>query len=525
VLEARIQHLADALGIEMPTIIGDGEGTTQGPGDASRPISSAAGTLTPLGLVQRKIDEIASALGLTPQELENYARSETRGNLAGIVLLRDQAGAMSPRMAGMIAGQEDRLGQLEARMNEEFKELDNKFLDFVDGHDLRIRKLEEINGIKSPPRNAALDNLERRMNRMAGEDFGDAGPRGLQSPSAKAKAAAKQLGEDGGATFNPEDAADADGPRPASGPQDAMTKIKGEVNRLTREATEIKGRLEQLDQALDALRAGTPASVVQAALGSSGDIEDSAATRSEGYAKAAAEAAEECQRLKDELAEIVNAVNVPSPGLEDSILEGEMDLDDEMRDDAARQYVERQSVMEARLKQLEEQLDSASVVMPESQIFSSLRAVIKDVRRCLSRCELLYQLPEIKMFIKRFQRSLEVNAILHEKWIGPGAGKRTPAEGAAEQDQEDVSNHPSEGQMIRDAEYSRSAPDLRAKRGLGKRGEGPKKKPFRTVVDWVRPHTPLKLDPMFKGAGAPEDRDRAGGSRGDGATHLPQINR
>merc|ERR1719327_504083 len=102
--------------------------------------------------------------------------------------------------------------------------------------------------------------------------------------------------------------------------------------------------------------------------------------------------------------------------------------------------------MEARLKQLEDQVDSASVVQPESQIWSSLRGVIKDVRRCLSRCELLYQLPEIKVLVKRFQRSLEVNAILHEKWVGPGAGKRTPAEGAAEQDQEDVSNHPSEGQ-------------------------------------------------------------------------------
>merc|ERR1719161_1444067 len=107
----------------------------------------------------------------------------------------------------------------------------------------------------------------------------------------------------------------------------------------------------------------------------------------EAAAQAAALSADECQRLKEELAEIVNAVNIPSvTSLEESLfdeakpVDGEdVDLDDEVRDDAARQYVERQSQMEARLKQLEEQLDSASVVMPESQIFGSLKAVIKDV--------------------------------------------------------------------------------------------------------------------------------------------------
>jgi len=131
--------------------------------------------------------------------------------------------------------------------------------------------------------------------------------------------------------------------------------------------------------------------------------------------------------------------------------------------------------------------------------------------------------------VKRFQRSLEVNAILHEKWVGPGAGKRPPAEESSAQDQDRVSNREliEDPHLNRDSELSRSAPDLR-KRGTGAAGKGnekQKKKPFRTVVDWCRPHTPLKIDPTFKG-GMPQTGERErGGSRSEDRAlpHLPQI--
>lgn len=555
-LEARINHLAATLGVEMPAALLSGE-TSEGIDGAdptllgvAKPGSATQGPNSRLNLLDAKMDEVASALGLTPEELERYALSETKGNLNGIVVLRDQGDLVSPRMAGLIAGAEDKLTQLDARMtqfesktNEDVTELDKKILDLLDGHDLRLRKLEDLNGIQSPPRSRALADLERRMNNLTNEDVVGSTPSGnkrnsgpLASPAARTSIA--QNGQ-GGANVALTGQA-----------EEVFNEVAGEVKRLTEETDDIKARLEKLDSALEALRAGSPPDVVKAALGSprvdgkyGADISanvkavEEFALRGETSAQAATLAAEECQRLKDELAEIVNAVNVPSVGLEDSLFEtkpvdGEdLDLDDEVRDDAARQYVERQTVMEARLKQLEEQLDTASVVMPESEIFSSLKAVIKDVRRCLSRCELLYQLPEIRAFVKRFQRSLEVNAILHEKWIGPGAGKRSPPpeESVAEQDRVGTRELTEDRHLTRDSELSQSAPDLRSKRGgygaVGKGNEKQKKKPFRTVVDWCRPHTPLKIDPMYKGATPPTgERDR-GGNRSEerSQTHLPQI--
>lgn len=390
------------------------------------------------------------------------------------------------------------------------------------------------------------------MNNLAREDLNVGG--GGTGPAAKAKAGAgsgrrQEAGGDAPVASGAGGPADAGGgpvtPGVRAESKELIDQVRKEVRRLAEEANVTQERLQQLDRALEALRAGTPAASVQAALGPPivGDggagaaAAGEAAKISEAAARAAQLSADECQRLKEELAEIVNAVNIPSVGLEeDSIfdeakpVDGEdVDLDDEVRDDAARQYVERQTQMESRLKQLEEQLDSASVVMPESHIFGSLKAVIKDVRRCLSRCELLYQLPEIKMFVKRFQRSLEVNAILHEKWIGPGAGKRQlPDDELENRPRSALGSHRSEDQMTRDSEISRSAPDLRARgRGggsSGKKQEGVKKKPFRTVVDWCRPHTPLKIDPMFKGHSPPTG---GGGSRGGAEDrpppHLPQI--
>lgn len=162
------------------------------------------------------------------------------------------------------------------------------------------------------------------------------------------------------------------------------------------------------------------------------------------------------------------------------------------------QYVDRQMQIETRLQQLEEQLEGSGTGTAHQdiriEIVHSVKSIIKDVRFCLQRCELLSQLPEIQAFLRNFQRSLAVNAILHKKWLGPhaagGLGASGPLEGGS----------PGWGSpsaldrrgLLHDSEYTRSAPDLR------KKTPG-KKKPFRTVVDWCRPHTPLTLDPQFRG--------------------------
>merc|ERR1712187_54144 len=114
--------------------------------------------------------------------------------------------------------------------------------------------------------------------------------------------------------------------------------------------------------------------------------------------------------------------------------------DEKEQADDVHAYVERQLNIESRLNQLEEQLDSASGLPPESEILSGMKMVVKDVRRCLQRCELLFQLPEIKMFVKRFRRSLEMNAVLHERWLGPDA--------AAAASKRQVKDEPEESQQL-----------------------------------------------------------------------------
>jgi len=202
------------------------------------------------------------------------------------------------------------------------------------------------------------------------------------------------------------------------------------------------------------------------------------------------------------------------------------DQDQGAEAEAANEYVQKHMALENRLQNLEEALDQATHQSVESEVFNGLKAVMKDVRQCLQRCELLYQLPEIRVMVKRFERSLQVNAILHERWLGPGAGRAQPGNSAVDALLERPSSHTSDGGegMQRNSEHARSAPDLKvAKAREGRSGLGAKrssrngeKKPFRTVVDWCRPHTPLKVDPVLKhgSRAASGDSDR---------THLPQI--
>jgi len=389
--------------------------------------------------------------------------------------------------------------------------------------------LEGDAGVPSPPAKGgtSLDNLERRMSNLVSEDLTDSSP---------SKGGKKHFPPTPSSTTGAPVVAAA---TPKAGSieisgvdEESFQQVVGEVKRMSEEFDDTKAKLRKMAAELHALRTQAPAAAPTgdpAPTAPSGPPDAAAAAyvpRAEAAAKAAEESAEMCQKLKEELEEVLKAVEVPSDVALDEALfeekpvEGDIvDLDDDVRDEAAREYVKQQANMNARLTQLEDQLESASVVMPESQIFSSLKNVIKDVRRCLARSELLFQLPEIKMFVKRFQKAMEVNAILHEKWIGPGAGRRKPEpeEGAG------LGSARGDDQMgmTRDSDFSRSAPDLHSAGRGGKRGgtgksQPGKKKPFRTVVDWVRPHTPLKIDPMFKGGQPSPGDDRP-------PPHLPQI--
>jgi hypothetical protein len=238
-----------------------------------------------------------------------------------------------------------------------------------------------------------------------------------------------------------------------------------------------------------------------------------AVVRAQEAAHAAEVSAKAAAQLRKELEDILRAVEVPMTAMAAVGADGQIgellanidDMDKEDEEEARKheaqstaEYVERQIEMENRLQHLQDQLDSASIVQPDSEIVQSMKGVIREVKRCLQRSELLFQLPEIKLFVKRFRRSLELNAIMHERWLGPEAVQK-PSTADESESRPETAMVENKGLM-----QSRSTPEIRSKtpKTPGKRiekGDG-KKKPFRTVVDWCRPHTPLKADPQSRGA-------------------------
>lgn len=321
--------------------------------------------------------------------------------------------------------------------------------------------------------------------------------------------------------------------------QDLRIRLK----RLAAEVAEL--RQSQADAAI-AASASVPAGG-RSPSAARGDLDSSlnsvsAARRAESAADAAEASAAAAVKLRQELEEILRAVDTPSMGddlLPQSRVEGTetplpalsstLDVQEDEADEAT-EYVERQREIEARLNQLEDQLDSAGggAGATESDVFQGLKGVVKDVKRCLQRCELLFQLPEIKSFVKRFRRALEMNAILHERWLGPAARRRKP-EPDDDEEEPGTGAHPgpppSSGGSVREEgsrrllDHARSAPDLAAPKHRreairSKKGDG-KKKPFRTVVDWCRPHTPLTIDPVSRGHGQQQES----------TLQLPQIAR
>ena len=134
--------------------------------------------------------------------------------------------------------------------------------------------------------------------------------------------------------------------------------------------------------------------------------------------------------------------------------------------------------------------DQVQAMAPEQA--ELLSGIVKDVKYCLKRCELLFQLPEIKGYIKRFQASLHVNAVLQDRWLGPGARTR----GVFDDDElEGQKPRPAQTNSMADLSLSNLSTDPITR---VRRSEPPNKRPFRTVTDWARPHTPLTVDPVLK---------------------------
>jgi len=186
------------------------------------------------------------------------------------------------------------------------------------------------------------------------------------------------------------------------------------------------------------------------------------------------------------------------------------------------EYLERQMQIERQLLALEGKLEQnmskpaegddskeeANPVGAEQDFVQGLKFIVQDVRKCLKRCELLVQLPEIRVFMRRFQRSLEVNAILHEKWVGPDGARSPKAEVESQSGLPSRNSFASQSlpNFATSPETSRDDADTRPRSGM--KGSAVKKKPFRTVVDWTRPHTPLALEPVLQLPPRPGERMR-----------------
>eukprot|EP00403_Amphidinium_massartii_P040684 CAMPEP_0178434330 /NCGR_PEP_ID=MMETSP0689_2-20121128/33369_1 /TAXON_ID=160604 /ORGANISM="Amphidinium massartii, Strain CS-259" /LENGTH=1185 /DNA_ID=CAMNT_0020056393 /DNA_START=32 /DNA_END=3586 /DNA_ORIENTATION=- len=264
-------------------------------------------------------------------------------------------------------------------------------------------------------------------------------------------------------------------------------------------AAELKKVRDSVQQSRSSQQVMTPFSRAATPLRPPGDN----VQRAESAASAAEATAEAAAQLKQELIQLLQAVENPGTDLAeraDALLQLQTPGDRADTDTllsggdvgTGSVFLMKQAEIEQRLNSLEDNLEQASLKRSDpgpEDVFQMMRALVSHVRQCLRRCELLFQLPEIRSFVKRFHKSLAVNAVLQEKWLGPP-----------------------QGSLDESSLHTRSVPDLSSpmrKREAGKkRGEPSKaeiqkgpKKPFRTVVDWCRPHTPLTVQPVWKGHG------------------------
>lgn len=543
-IENALRSLAVTLGVSIEAEGGWSSAEAGAGARAAVTTQSGRPVLKELEVANAKFSEVALALGLSPEDLESAALSGKAGRYAGRVILRDEHEAVSPRMAGMVASQEDKLTLV---------------MGHVQGVADRLGQVEHVVGVgpgtggsevasSLAAAGASGSKAGRGKNGKDGKESRDgkdttgSGDGGvgddLEARVAKLEERIERVGGGGGRGFRKGENAGQETSQATDISGDLVSMAAG-VRALKQAEEELSRRIDQLEAgraALASAGAGGAASSAAPGAGAAASDVSEVLKRAEAAATAAESSARAAARLRMELEEIVRAVEVPSMGFGGTGADDMEMFQEEVGSQAgesdaeggdgqgAPQYAERQMEMETRLQQLEDQLDGASILQPESEIIKSMKAVCKDTRRCLQRCELIFQLPEIKLFVKRFRKSLEVNAILHERWLGPDAVRKKSEEAQEKSEPPAASSESTKG-LTKHADISRSAPDL-ARKGKAeapglKKGDS-KKKPFRTVVDWCRPHTPLKLDPQFKGHGL-------GGSmlspKPDASPRLPPIGR
>ncbi|CAE8624862.1 unnamed protein product, partial [Polarella glacialis] len=232
---------------------------------------------------------------------------------------------------------------------------------------------------------------------------------------------------------------------------------------------------------------------------------ENSARRAEEAARSAEAAAAAAQRLRKDLDQLRAQVEVAHSQSQS----GAPPQDSQAQGEVVAEYLHHQMQIEQRLNELQEQLENDS---KGETVMEGLSAVVKDVRQCLARCELLFQLPEIKLYIKRFRTSLEVNAVLQDKWMGPSARGRGVFDLDSGDEDATPGGQPPAERVLRQGDNTRSAPDLTSAAHARRDVPAPKskkgqKKPFRTVTDWCRPHTPLNIDPVAPPPGAEASKE------------------
>jgi len=143
---------------------------------------------------------------------------------------------------------------------------------------------------------------------------------------------------------------------------------------------------------------------------------------------------------------------------------------DDKRDQKLDECVEKQQALDSKVKALVKRLDESQA--GTNAMEGGLKGMVQDVKLCLHRCELLLQVPQIREFVKAFQKSSDTNAVLMDDWKGGGGG----TDGGASE----------KGSTHTKASHRESA------RSKGTR----KSAQFRSVDDWGRPHTPIECDPQ-----------------------------